>query len=255
MRVEKQRPGKRDRQGGNVLEDYVVIDLEMTGLHVKQDKILEAGAVRVRGGKAAGVYSALLRPGIRLTEEIAALTGITNEMADCGRDPEEAMAEFFAFLGDDVLVGQNIMFDYSFLKQWAVNHRFSFERAAADTLKLARKFLPKEEKKDLASLCAYFGVERRNAHRALDDAWETWQIFEKLKAQYGGEAEEAFKPKPLSCHVKRQTPATERQKAYLRRYASHFKLVVPEGLDGMTRSEVSRLVDRWISVYGKLPET
>ena len=238
-----------------MLEDYVVIDLEMTGLNIKQDKILETGAVRVRGGRAEDVCTALLRPGIRLTEEIEKLTGITNEMAEAGRDPEEAMAEFFAFLGDDVLVGQNIIFDYGFLKQWAVNHWFPFERTAADTLKLARKFLPKEEKKDLASLCVFFAVERRNAHRALDDAWETWQIFEKLKERFGREAEEAFIPKPLSCQVKRQTPATERQKTYLRRYAAHFKLAVPERLDEMTRSEVSRLVDQWIFIYGKLPQT
>lgn len=251
---EMQKPGECGWQGGNVLEDYVVIDLEMTGLNVKQDKILETGAVRVRGGEATDVYSDLLRTGIRLTEEIEALTGITNEMAESGRDPEEAMTDFFAFLGDDVLVGQNIMFDYSFLKQWAVNHRFPFERTAADTLKLARKFLPKEEKKDLASLCIFFGIERRNAHRALDDAWETWQVFERLKERFGREAEESFVPKPLSYHVKRQTPATERQKAYLRRYAAHFGIAVPERLEEMTRSEVSRLVDQWIFVYGKLPE-
>lgn len=237
-----------------MLEDYVVIDLEMTGLNVKSDKILETGAVRVRGGAAVDVCHALLCPGRRLAEEIEALTGITNEMAERGREPEEALAEFFAFLGDDVLVGQNLIFDYSFLKQWAANHRFAFERTAVDTLKLARKFLPKEEKKDLANLCAFFGVERRNAHRALDDAWETWQIFEKLKERFGGEAEEAFVPKPLLYHVKRQTPATERQKAYLCRYAAQFGLAVPETLDTMTRSEASRLVDQWISAHGKLPE-
>ena len=29
-------------------------------------------------------------------------------------------------------------------------------------------------------MCEYFGVSRENAHRALDDAIETKQIFEKL---------------------------------------------------------------------------
>ena len=32
-----------------MLTDYVVIDLEMTGLNAKTDRILEAGAARVRG--------------------------------------------------------------------------------------------------------------------------------------------------------------------------------------------------------------
>lgn len=234
------------------IEDYVVIDLEMTGLNPKTDAILETGAVRIRNGKVTETCTALLKPGRSLPERITELTGITVEMTEKGRSPEEAMEEFFAFVGEDVLVGQNVMFDYSFLKQWAVNHKFSFERTAVDTLKLARQFLPKEEKKDLENLCNYFGIPRQNAHRALDDAMETWQVFECLKAKYGAEHETAFIPKPLIYKAKKQTPATARQKAYLRQYAGYFKLALPEDFEEMTRSEASRLTDQWILQYGKM---
>ena len=71
-------------------------------------------------------------------------------------------------------------FDYSFLKQWAVNHKRTLSLNAYDTLKIARKCLPAEQSKKLEDLCEYFGVSRENAHRALDDAIETKQIFEKL---------------------------------------------------------------------------
>ena len=81
-------------------------------------------------------------------------------------------------MGADVLVGQNIMFDYSFLKQWAANYKIPLECKAVDTLKLARIFLPEEQKKNLESLCAYFGVERKNAHRALDDARVCMELFQ-----------------------------------------------------------------------------
>ena len=153
-----------------MLEDYVVIDLEMTGLNAKTDAILEVGAVRVRDGRQTETYGAILKCGRELSERVVELTGITPEMAADGREPEEAMQEFFTFLGDDVLVGQNVIFDYSFLKQWSVNHGQTFERNAVDTLKLARRFLPAEQKKDLESLCTYFGIGRERAHRALDDA-------------------------------------------------------------------------------------
>ena len=126
----------------------MVIDLEMTGLRVKTDVILEVGAVRVRQCRAADTFSALLRTENPIPGEVSSLTGITGEMAQKGRDPEEAMADFFAFLGDDPLVGQNIIFDYSFLKQWSVNHDFIFERNAVDTLKIARHFLEEGQKKD-----------------------------------------------------------------------------------------------------------
>lgn len=241
--------GKREN---NLIENYVVIDLEMTGLNGKIDRILETGAVRVRDGRVTESYSALIRPGVQVPKKVTELTGITQEMADGGKDSDEAMAEFFAFLGEDVLVGQNIIFDYSFLKQWAVNHRYTFERKALDTLKLARKFLPGDQKKDLDSLCLKFGIARQNAHRALDDALETQQVFERIKEEFGS-AEDAFVPQPLLYKAKKQSPATERQKEYLRRYAQHFGIALAQEPDSLTKSEASRLTDRLILRHGKLP--
>lgn len=236
-----------------MVEDYVVIDLEMTGLRVKTDRILEVAAIRVRGGAVVKEYSAVINPERRIPEEITRLTGITDEMAEKGRNAEETLGEFLTFLGEDVLVGQNVIFDYSFLKQWAVNHDRSFERSAVDTLKLARIFLPEEQKKDLESLCAYYGIRRENAHRALDDARETAQIFARLTEQFGEEHPEAFLPKPLQYKVKKQSPATERQKKYLKRYAAHFGIVLEEDVEKLTKSEASRLLDVLIARNGKLP--
>lgn len=236
-----------------MLENYTVIDLEMTGLNAKTDAILEVGAVRVRDGEAVCNYSAILKTGRTLPQKVVELTGITEQMAEEGREPEKAMEEFFSFLGEDILVGQNVIFDYSFLKQWAVNHGFAFERNAVDTLKLARIFLPAEQKKNLESLCAYFAIERRNAHRALDDALETWQILERMKAVYGAEHEEAFAPHPLLYRAKKQTPATGRQIAYLKKYAEYYRITLLQRPEDMTRSEASRLTDHLIAQYGKLP--
>lgn len=237
-----------------MIEDYVVIDLEMTGLKAKTDKILEVGAVRVRNGVVEDTFSAIIKQPEKLPEEIVNLTGITDEMAEMGEEPENVMEEFFAFVGDEILVGQNIIFDYSFLKQWAVNHKFSFERKAVDTLKLARKFLPEEEKKNLENLCRYFGIERSNAHRALDDAIETAQIFEALKKVYGEENEESFEPKPLQYAAKKQSPATPRQIRHLQEFAVYHNIELPRSLEGITKSEASRLTDQLIAKYGRIPK-
>ena len=110
-----------------------------------------------------------------------------------------------------MLVYQNVIFDYSFLKQWAVNHGQAFERNAVDTLKLARRFLPAEQKKDLESLCIYFGIGRVRAHRAPDDAMATGIVLERLKQEYSTVQPEAFLPYALCYRTKKQTPATGRQ--------------------------------------------
>ena len=41
-----------------MIEDYVAIDLEMTGLNAKTDRILEVAAVRIRKGKETASFSA-----------------------------------------------------------------------------------------------------------------------------------------------------------------------------------------------------
>ena len=235
------------------LLDYVVIDLEMTGLRVKTDRILEVGAVRVRNGVPVAEYESLVRQECVISPEVQKLTGITAEMTAGGGPEEEVLPEFLEFLGEDVLAGQNVIFDYSFLKQWAVNHKYSFERRAVDTLKLARKFLPAEQKKDLESLCTYYGISRENAHRALDDARETQQLLERLKEEYAKKEPEAFVPVAMQCKVKKQTPATEHQKSYLRKYAAYYGIAIEENLDLLTRSEASRLTDCLIAKYGKQP--
>lgn len=235
-----------------MIKDYVVIDLEMTGLNAKTDKILEVAAVRVRDGKEEATFSAIINPGVKLNEKVIELTGITQEQADNGEALDEKLQQFLEFLGEDVLVGQNVIFDFSFLKQWAVNHKIVLEKQAVDTLKLARQFLPSEQKKDLESLCAYFEIPRVNAHRALDDAKETAQIFEKMKQSYGEEHDAAFVPKPLQYKAKKQSPATERQKQYLKKIALYHGIELPELSAALTKSEASRLTDQLIAQYGKM---
>ena len=57
-------------------------------------------------------------------------------------DVETAVRGFLDFCGGLPLLGHNILFDYSFIKQAAINARLDFEKEAWDTLKIARKALP-----------------------------------------------------------------------------------------------------------------
>ena len=53
--------------------DYTVLDLEMTGLAPKRDKVIEIGAVRVRNGEIADTYGTLVRPGMSIPETVVQL--------------------------------------------------------------------------------------------------------------------------------------------------------------------------------------
>ena len=234
-------------------KDYVVIDMEMTGLSAKQNKVIEIGAVRVRDGKVTDTLELFVNPKCRIPEKITELTGITDEMVKTGLPEDEAMEQFLSFIGEDVIVGQNVNFDYSFLKQWEVNHKRKIERIGCDTLKIARHLLPPEQPKKLENLCEYFHIDRIRAHRALDDAMETGLVFECLKKLAEGkkELEKLFEPKPLVYHAKKQTPATARQIQRLKEYCSMHQITDEIDYANLTRSEASRIMDKYLSRYGK----
>ena len=231
-----------------MIDNYVVIDLEMTGLNAKTDRIMEVGAARVREQKVTETFNVLVNPETNITERVTELTGISNEMAQNGEKAESVLPEFFTFLGEDILVGQNIIFDYSFLKQWAVNHKRTLSLNAYDTLKIARKCMPAEQSKKLEDLCEYFGVSRENAHRALDDAIETKQIFEKLLVLMD-ERGELVESKPLVYKAKKQTPATAHQVRQLKELMAEYGIADVISWDNLTRSQASRLYDEYRSRY------
>ena len=56
--------------------NYVVCDLETTGLNPITDRIIEIGLVRVQQGEIAGKYHTMVNPGMTLPLKIKRLTGI-----------------------------------------------------------------------------------------------------------------------------------------------------------------------------------
>lgn len=236
--------------GIQLKKDYTVIDLEMTGLAPKKDKVIEIGAVKVRDGRIADTYSTLVKTGMPIPESVTELTGITGEMASEGMEEDAAMERLVSFIGGDMAVGHNISFDYSFIKQWAVNRKLPLELYACDTLRIARNLLPPEQSKKLEDLCSFFQIERKNAHRALDDALETQLLFECLK-EMAGQRGELFVPKLLMCKVKRQTPATAHQVERLMQLREKYQITDEICWETLTRSEASRLTDRYYAYYGR----
>ena len=163
--------------------DFTAIDTETTGLNPKLDRIIEIGAVKVRDGKITDRFESLINPGRKLDERIVQLTGITQEDLKIAPDIAEVLPSLLSFIGDDVLLGHKILFDFSFLKRAAVNQHLTFEKRGIDTLKLARRFLPEFESKRLTSLCEYYGIAY-DAHRAASDAVAATELYFKLSNQF-----------------------------------------------------------------------
>lgn len=245
----------------NEPRNYTVIDLEMTGLSAKTDKIIEIGAVRYRDNQPVSEYSALICPQIPIPQKVAELTGITDEMlAENGIAQDDAVSGLLQFIGEDVVVGHNVIFDYSFLKQWATNNKRPLELMACDTLKIARVLLADTQSKTLEKLCEYYQIARNHAHRALDDSMQTGLLFEHLKkemlqsVQDGRVGEQTgrqlFEPKKLQYKAKRQTPVTTHQVRQIKEFQAKHNIPDTICWETLTRNEASRIMDRYYSQFG-----
>lgn len=226
--------------------NYLAIDLEMTGLNVKKDHILEIGAVCMRDGEPHNTFSVIVNPHCTLPTQITDLTGITQQMADEGEELSDVLPRFVEFCGSLPLLGHNLLFDYTFLKQACVNTGLPFEKYGIDTLRLARRFLPAGQKKKLTALRELYQLDTGMVHRAASDALAAALVYERLLSDYGETDPDAFSPVPLLVNIKKQQPVTIPQKEQLTRLLSVSSTIVdkPVDIDHLTRSEASRLIER-----------
>ena len=162
--------------------NYTVIDIETTGIS-DNDSIIEMAALRIRDKEIAESISFLVQPERSVPKEITKLTGITDEMLkENGVSPEEAVRSFTEFIGEDILVGQNVRFDLKYIHKMTKQTGLpSIKNRIEDTMILARKKAFINEGYSLASICKYLGIEEKQQHRALEDCKLTYRIYDKLK--------------------------------------------------------------------------
>ena len=162
--------------------DYVAIDLETTGLNPTTDSIIEYGAVKVEHGTPTQTFSVLIRQPSPLPPPVATLTGLDDTtLSRKGHPPEQALADFLAFLGKHPLIGYNVAFDFAFLRAACARHnQLPPTNPARGILPLARRKCPHLPDHRLETLARHFAIPITHPHRALDDALLTHLLYLKL---------------------------------------------------------------------------
>ena len=162
--------------------DYVVFDLETTGINQEIDAIIEISAVKVKNHEGTEEFSTLVNPGRKIPKAATAVNGITDDMVADAPDIGTAMEAFLTFIGDDVLVGHNIhTFDTNFAYNAAVNSLGKeLTNDYIDTLYMARRCLPQLSHHKLTDVSAHFGIETEGAHRALCDCRMNQRCYEEM---------------------------------------------------------------------------
>ena len=158
------------------MNNYVVIDIETSGINPDKDEIIRLSALSIVNGNEAGTFFKLAKPINPLTEEIEILTGITNADLNEKRRINDLLPDFLNFIGDNPLVAHNIGFDIKFINVALKKAGLPpLKNKTVDTLELAKKKC-NAEKFSLRAVAKFLCIDYRN----LTDNEIVFQSYEKL---------------------------------------------------------------------------
>lgn len=224
-----------------IISDYIAIDLETTGIRLSKDKIIEVGLLKVKDSHIIDTFSCVINPDMQVDDKILELTKISKKELENAKRIHEVINHIVDFCEEYVLLGHNTIFDYSFIKKEANRAGLEFEKRGIDTYKLCKKVLPENVRKNLTDACNYFGIERKNSHRAFSDAYYTHVLFQEIIKNFKTLeiSSEAMKVK-----IKKFVPIRKRTKEDLQKLLNCHRIGCKVNIDLLSESEAKRMMDK-----------
>ena len=163
------------------VDNYIIFDLETTGLNPKDDKIIEIGALKYQDNNLIDTFSILINPEEKLSKKIIEITGITDDMLKDCDTIKKVLPKFLSWIEDYTLIAHNGSFDLGFIENKIKELDLEMiNNKNIDTLYLARKYITNVENHRLETLKIYFNLNY-NSHRALDDCYVTNNVYQYCK--------------------------------------------------------------------------
>lgn len=170
--------------------DYVVFDIETTGLRPETAQIAEIAAIGIANEQPVEMFSTFVSIEGDMPPQAARVNHITKGMLEGAPSIAEALDEFFGFVGEGaVIVGHNIeKFDIPFISHAAeaCGKQFGY-MLSWDTLMLAEDAWPHLGKYSMDTLRQMLGIGCEDAHRALADCCDELLVYLAEFDSIGGE--------------------------------------------------------------------
>jgi signal-transduction protein with cAMP-binding, CBS, and nucleotidyltransferase domain/DNA polymerase III epsilon subunit-like protein len=161
----------------------VVLDLETTGLNVARDRVIQIGAVALRGAQILDSprLDQLIDPEMPIPETSSRIHGLRD--ADVAGKPR--FADFAATLAEAisgcVVIGHNIAFDLAVLRHEAARTSVPWhEPPSLDLAMLVGALEPRVPDLGLETITGMLGVKIEKRHSALGDSMATAEAYTRL---------------------------------------------------------------------------
>ncbi|WP_265668229.1 PolC-type DNA polymerase III [Lactobacillus amylovorus] len=201
--------------------EFVIFDVETTGLSSVYDTIIEIGAVKMKNGEVLERFDKFINPHHPLSEQTINLTSITDEMVSAADDEDVVIKQFQNFYGDRPLCGHNVQFDVGFVNAALRRAGLSeITQPVVDTLEVSRLLHPEQNRHTLDSLAKKYNVSLEHHHRANQDAEATGYLMYKLL--------DAFKKKYNEDNLNNLNGYAAHGEVYKRARPSHMTVLAKD---------------------------
>ena len=176
--------------------DYIVLDIETTGLNRKSDKIIEISWVKYENFLEVQRYNTLINPEQHISDTASRINGITdNDVKNSPTYSEIKEIVASALLGNTV-VGHNVAnFDLAFIKRLIAGEKGRIDYI--DTMTLAKHAFPGLKSYSLEKLCSSLALPISSSHRALVDVLATNELFLRCRNELSRKIEEEKRRRKL----------------------------------------------------------
>lgn len=171
--------------------DYIVFDLETSGLDPERYEILEIGAIRFKNGSRDGEFHTYVKPQYSIPQSATSINGISWTTVCMAPHFHDVQEEFLNFIGDFPLIAHNARFDIHFIQTELGYH---IPNPIIDTLGLARSVLPYMSSYKLEDLKSTYLHMNISSHNALSDCEVTACLYQKCRVL---ERERWLKSRPV----------------------------------------------------------
>lgn len=169
------------------VDDYVVFDIETSGLNPHKDKIIEIGAIKYINNKKVDEFNYLIDPKVNLNDIVTKVTGLTDKDLKGQKDISEVLPLFLDFIKDYPIIGHNVRFDYDFIEaninKLHLNH---IKNKIIDTLFLSRITIYDSKNHKLETLKEYLNLNY-DSHRAFCDCLTCNDVYQYCKNKHKGD--------------------------------------------------------------------
>jgi len=166
----------------------VVIDLETTGLDVRNDRVVQIAAIEMHGGNynKKPPWERFVNPGISIPVAASKIHGIVDNDVASAPGFGDIADELKSLLAEHVIVGHNIGFDIAVLRHEYARAGIAWhEPTAIDVGQLLGALRPSLPDLGLETVTSYLGIDIQHRHSALGDcaaAAEAWaRLFPVLR--------------------------------------------------------------------------